>query len=178
METKLIHLNSLKALNVFKRNRQIQQNSINKEQKQPIEKPFLTSSLGYCRISSPILVKGNYYESINKAAIGEGTYPKFIRKCLKEKHPDYKLLNRDDISDMPSKFQNLPFFFYLVENHVYLSQVHVNMFEEGENYSASTLSERFKYENVEGWSRISRREFCDRFQKENWELMWQWPNDQ
>lgn len=178
METKLIRLNSLKALNVLKLNRQVQKNSTNEEQKQPIEKPLLTSSLGYSRISSPILVKGNYYESINKAAIGEGTYPKFIRKCLKENHPDYKLLTQDDISDMPSKFQNLPFFLYLVENRVYLSQVHVNMFEEGENYSASTLSERFKYQSIEGWSKISRREFCDRFQKENWECMWQWPNDQ
>lgn len=186
METKLIQLNSFKALNVLKLNRFTfsqdgSPGSEGLEQKQPMalpEKPILTSSLTYSRISSPILVKGNYYESINKAAIGEGTYPKFIRKCLKEKHPDYKLLNGEDISDMPSKFQNLPFFLYLVGNCVYLTQVHVNMFEEGENYSVSTISERFKNGNIEGWTRISRREFCNRFKKENWELMWQWPNDQ
>jgi predicted GIY-YIG superfamily endonuclease len=40
METKLIRLNSLKALNVFKLNRQGEKNSIKKEEKQPIEKPI------------------------------------------------------------------------------------------------------------------------------------------
>lgn len=177
METKLIRLNSLKALNIFKLNRK-SKNSINGNKEQAIEKPILTSSLQYSRSSSPIKIRGNYYESINKAAIREGTYPKFIRKRLKENHPDYILLNKDDISDMPLKFQNLPFVLYLVENRVYLTQAHANMFEEGGNYSASTLSERFKFQNLEGWSVISRREFCNRFEKENWELMWQWPNDQ
>lgn len=78
----------------------VEKNFSNEGQKQPMaspEKPILTPSLSYSRISSPILVKGNYYESINKAAIGEGTYPKFIRKRLKENHPDYKLLNGQDI---------------------------------------------------------------------------------
>eukprot|EP00878_Enallax_costatus_P005964 GHUV01006256.1.p1 GENE.GHUV01006256.1~~GHUV01006256.1.p1 ORF type:complete len:533 (+),score=-103.85 GHUV01006256.1:477-2075(+) len=180
METNLIRLNSSKVLNVKKLNRNFQQekNSINGEQKQVIEKPILTPNLEYSRISSPIIIKGTFYESINKAAIGEKTYPKFIRKCLKQKHPDYQLVNNQDILDMPSKFRNLPFVLYLVENRVYLTQAHVNIFEEGENYSETTLSERFKYGNIEGWSKISRREFCDRFEQENWELMWQWPNDQ
>lgn len=146
--------------------------------KQPGVYAILKPSLGYSRISSPIIIKGNYYESINKAAIGEGTYPKFIRKRLRENHPDYILLNNDDISDMPSKFQTLPFVLYLVENRVYLTQAHANLFEEGGNYSASTLSERFKFQNLESWSVISRREFCNRFEQENWEIMWQWPNDQ
>jgi hypothetical protein len=52
------------------------------------------------------------------------------------------------------------------------------LFEEGDKYIAATLSERFKFQNIEGWAKISRREFCDRFREENWELMWQWPNDQ
>lgn len=173
METTLIRLNSLKALNIFKLNR-----ISNERNTQLIEKPILKPSLGYSRISSSIIIKGNYYESINKAAIGEGTYPKFIRKRLRENHPDYILLNNDDISDMPSKFQTLPFVLYLVENRVYLTQAHANLFEEGGNYSASTLSERFKFQNLESWSVISRREFCNRFEQENWEIMWQWPNDQ
>lgn len=168
IEKALIQLNSPDVYNIVYRKKL----SLNKPDKKPV-----IEARRYYTGRTLLSIKGQRYDSINEAVKKTGINHKKIRKLLKDiNNKDFFIIGDDKSQNWPEEYWLLPLYLYLVDNRVYLSQADVVKFET--NNAPAVISDRFKKGDFSGWKTITRAEFFKNYQNDDWEYMWQWPNDQ